>query len=98
MNSRAARRLATQRLARAARQLGDDLSQGITGTDGLSDADRVRVRRAFEALAHELDVRTGAVPRQAALRPVDPAQETLFEVNREGKDRGQEAGARPEAG
>lgn len=83
MNSRAARRLATQRLAQAARELGG----GLTDDDGLLPADRVRVRRAFEALAYELDVRTGAVPRGPRPAPVDPAQEMLFEMDREG-DRG----------
>lgn len=79
MNGRAARRLATQRLAQSARELGSALADG----DGLSPADRVRVRRAFEALAFELDVRTGAVPRGSRPVPVDPAQELLFELDRE---------------
>jgi hypothetical protein len=85
VNSRAARRLATQRLAQAARDLGGALADG----DGLLPADRVRVRRAFEALAYELDVRTGAVPRGRRPVPVDPAQELLFEMGREDQGYGE---------
>lgn len=96
MDSRAARRLATQRLANAARQLCADTMAHGTSLHGLSDADALRVVKAFTALAHELDVRTGAVPRGPRLVPMDPAQEQLFEVK--GNDRGKEAGARPEAG
>lgn len=98
MDSRAARRLATQRLAHAARQLCADMMIHGTTLHGLSDADTLRMTRAFTALAHELDVRTGAVPRGPRPVPVDPAQEQLFEVNREETDHGQEAGARPAAG
>jgi len=61
-----------------------------TSLHGLSDADTLRMAKAFTALAHELDVRTGAVPREPRRAPVDPAQQPLFDVDRE-EDHGQEA-------
>lgn len=83
MDSRAARRLATQRLAQAARQLCADTMVYGTSLHGLSDADALRVVKAFTALAHELDVRTGAAAREPRPVSVDPDQEALFDMNRE---------------
>lgn len=97
MDSRAARRLATTRLAQAARQLGADTMVHGTSLHGLSDADALRVVKAFEALAHEMDVRTGVAVKIPRAAPVDPDQEQLFTITREESD-GQETGARPEAG
>jgi hypothetical protein len=87
MDSRAARRLATTRLAQTARTLAGELAD----VDEFSPADRVRVRRAFDALAYELDVRTGAIPRGSRPVPVDPAQETLFDLRQKDAGDGQEA-------
>ncbi len=83
MDSRTARRLATQRLAHSARQLCADMMVHGTNLHGLSDADTHRMVKAYTALAYEMDVRTGAVPRGPRLVPVDPGQEELFAVNRE---------------
>ena len=82
MNGRTARRLATIRLALAARQLGADMGVHGTTLHGLSDADTNRMVNAFNALAYELEVRTGVSSRKARPVPVDPAQEELFTVER----------------
>ena len=79
MNSRHARRLATTRLAAAARVLASDAD----GVDELNAADRLRMRRAFDDLAHELEVRAGVVPRIPRPDPVDPDQGHLFPVDQE---------------
>jgi hypothetical protein len=85
VDSRAARRLATARLAHAARQLCADTMVHGTSLHGLSDADTLRVVKAFTALAHELDVRTGAAVRGPRPVRVDPAQEELFTVDSGGQ-------------
>jgi hypothetical protein len=79
MNSRRARRLATIRLAAAARSLSTDAA----AFDELNPADRRRIGRAFDDLAHELEVRAGLTPRVPHAAPIDPDQVHLFEINRE---------------
>lgn len=82
MDNRRARRLATTRLAAVAR-LHSDQSDEL---DELSPADRIRVRRAFADLAHELEVRAGLQPRVAPTAPVDPDQVPLFVLREEELD------------
>lgn len=82
MNARTARRLATRRLARAARSLCAEVDSN-RDDDGLSDGDRRRMADAYLALAHELDVRTGDAERKPRTPPVDPLQLTFFEPERE---------------
>lgn len=84
MNSRRARRLATTRLAAVARLLSSQADQ----LDELTPADKLRMKRAYHDLAHELDVRAGLLPRAARLVPVDPGQVPLFQLKREDADRG----------
>lgn len=79
MNRRHARRLATIRLAAAARAL----SAEVDDAEEFSPADRLRIRREFEAIAHELDARAGLVPRGSRPTPVDPDQATLFELDKD---------------
>lgn len=79
MHSRRARQLASTRLAADARLLASQTDQ----LDDLSPADQVRLCRAFEALAHELEVRAGIVPRAPRVVPVDPGQVPLFKIDRE---------------
>lgn len=88
MNSRAARRLATIRLAQAARDLGIAVATQMGPADALPDADKARLVSAFEQLAHELDKRTGAAPRGKRPALVDPMQQMLFE---DGKPGGRES-------
>lgn len=82
MNSRRATRLATTRLAAAARLLALQTESLVE----LSDADRLRMRRAFDHLAHELEVRVGLTPRARPTVPVDPGQVPLFVIDREDQD------------
>lgn len=82
MNSRTARRLATTRLAAAARSYADQ-ADTFTPADGVTGADRVRIVAAFNALAHELEVRAGILPRTSKPVPPDPDQHLLFDTNRE---------------
>lgn len=97
MDSRAARRMATRRLAQAARQLCADMMVHGTNLHGLSDADTARMVRSYTALAYELDVRVGDVRREPRSEAVDPLQEVLFEAGKPGGgEHGQEAEARPE--
>lgn len=90
MHSRRARQLATTRLAADARLLASEADQ----LEDLSPPDRTRMRRAFEALAHELEMRAGVVPRAPRVAPVDPDQVPLFMIDREDHDEvlGEEAG------
>jgi hypothetical protein len=90
MHSRRARQLATTLLAADARLR----ASGTDQLDDLSPADQVRMCRAFEALAHELEVRAGVVPRAPRTAPVDPDQASLFTIDREdhGEVLGEEAG------
>ncbi len=87
MKAREARRHATRRLAHAARQLCAEVGSDWH-RDGLSDADRRRMVDAFNALSHELDVRTGDAVRVKRTAPVDPLQEVLFETTEGDGDRG----------
>lgn len=87
--------MATRRLADAARNLGVAVATQMGPADGLSDADKARLVSAFEALAHEMDVRTGAAPRGRRAGPVDPMQEMLFNDGLPGGvDHGQQETAR----
>jgi hypothetical protein len=79
MHSRRARQLATTRLAADARLRASEADQ----LEDLSLADRTRMCRAFEALAHELEMRAGIVPRAPRVAPVDPDQVSLFMIDRE---------------
>jgi hypothetical protein len=90
MHSRRARQLATTRLAAGARLLASEADQ----LEDLSPADRLRMCRAYEALAHELEMRAGIVPRAPRVAPVDPDQATLFMIDREDHDEvlGEETG------
>jgi hypothetical protein len=91
MHSRRARQLASTQLAADARLLASQTDQ----LDDLPPADQVRMCRAFEALAHELEVRAGVVPRAPRTAPVDPDQVSLFKIDREDEDdvvRSEEAG------
>lgn len=76
MNRRQARRLATNRLAAAARILAAEAGEA----EEFGPADRRRIQRAFGDLAHELEVRTGVVPRTPRLVLVDPDQAHLFDL------------------
>jgi hypothetical protein len=82
MNSRRARQLATQRLAAAARLLASEAGQ----LDELTDADRLRMQRAFGDLAHEMEARSGLAPRARRVALVDPGQAALFTIDREDQD------------
>jgi hypothetical protein len=82
MNSRTARRLATIRLAAAARTYADQADE-FTPVDGVTHADRIRIVAAFNALAHELEVRAGVMPHTPKPVPLDPDQHLLFDTNRE---------------
>lgn len=90
MHSRRARQLATTRLAAEARLL----ASGTDQLEDLSEADQTRMCRAYEALAHELEMRAGIVPRAPRVAPVDPDQVALFMIDREDHDEvlGEEAG------
>lgn len=82
MNSRTARRLATTRLAAAARTYADQ-ADAFTPADGVTHADRIRIVAAFNVLAHELEVRVGILPRTSTPALLDPDQHLLFDTNRE---------------
>lgn len=82
MNSRRARQLATQRLAAAARLLASEVDQLAE----LTDADRLRMQRAFGDLAHEMEVRSGLASRAHHAALVDPDQVPLFVLDREEQD------------
>jgi hypothetical protein len=90
MHSRRARQLATTRLAADARLLASETDQ----LEDLSPADQTRMQRAYEALAHELEMRAGVVPRAPRVAPVDPDQVPLFMIDREDHDEvlGEETG------
>lgn len=79
MNRREARRLATQKVAAAARRMANEVSCQEFG--GPADGDRMV--DAFCDIAFALEKRLGMHPRNGAERAPDPDQYSLFPADDE---------------